>query len=448
MKTRFGLFFIVLLILYTPIAQASEDYNHIYSLEAPNPENSAWYGYQVEINEEYIVVSEPYGDTEEYSVAGKIYVYNHDGVLVSTLISPTAENGDTFGYKMDLSGNKILSGEYSDTNDLKNAGRAHLFDVNGSHVYSFEAEEPTAGAYFGTRASLDPDIMVISETGAKTNVTCGGKVHLYDPQGNYLKYLESPSPRVLGRFGATVKVGEGLILVGEYGNAGQTPIGSGSVYVFDYSGIHLFTLQASEPENQAIFGKSITVSEELIIVGEPWATVDNKPKAGRAYIYNISGDLMLTLESPTPKSYGEYASSVAVYNDIIVAGEWDAHVNPGQYEGRAYVYDNKGNLLQNLTSPNPCPRAAFGLDVDICGDLIVVGECWAAAGELGQAGRVQVYKLGAPAPVETQDTSEDTTTESEEPESDNEQDGGIPGYSLLSILAALVVYYMLREWMN
>jgi len=349
---------------------------------------------------------------------------------------------------MDLSGDKILSGEYSDTNDLKNAGRAHLFDVNWNHVYSFQSEEPTAGAYFGTKASLDSDIMVISETGAETNVTGAGRVHLYDPQGNYLKSLESPSPRVLGRFGQTVKVGQGLILVGEYGNAGQTPIGTGSVYVFDYSGNHLFTLQAPEPENQAVFGKSITLSDELIIVGEPWATVDNNPKAGRAYIYNIYGDLMLTLESPTPKSYGEYASSVAVYDDIIVVGEWDAHVNPGQYEGRAYVYDSEGNLLQNLTAPDPCPRAAFGLDLDIYGDVIVVGECWAAAGELGQAGRVQVYKLGAPASVETQEQVEETITETEEPESDDESNGGIPGFSVLTILVAIMFYYSSRKWIK
>ncbi len=82
--------------------------------------------------------------------------------------------------------------------------------------------------------------------------------------------------------------------------------------------------------------------------------------------------------------------------DRLVVGEWDADVNPFRYEGRAYVFDVDGNLLQNLTAPDPYPRAAFGLDVDVEGDTIVVGECWAGTEEMEQAGRVQVYRLGPP----------------------------------------------------
>jgi len=449
MKTRISLLLIALLILRTPIVQAREEYNSIYFLESPNPENSAWYGYQVEINEDYIVVSEPYGDTEEYSDAGKVYVYGHDGNLISTINTPTAKNTDMFGYRLDISEDKILSAETSNIDDLKYAGRAYLYDKNGNLVYGFQSEEPTSGGYFGFQSiSLDPDIMVISEMGAKTNVTMAGRVHMYDPQGNYLKSLESPSPRVFGKFGQTVKVGRGFILVSEYGDTDNKPIGPGSVYAFDYTGNHLFTLQAPEPINQAAFGKSITLSEELIIVGEPWATVDDIHRAGQVHIFTIDGEFVVTMHSPNPKTSGVFGWGIAIEEDRIVVGEWNANVNPFQYEGRAYIYDTEGNLLQNLTAPDPCPRAAFGLDVDICGDLIVVGECWAAAGELGQAGRVQIYKLGAPAPVETQEKVEETTTETEEPESMTETNGGIPGFSIISIFAALVIYYLLREWMK
>jgi FG-GAP repeat len=447
MKTRIGLLLIALLILHTPIVQASEDYNHIYSLEAPSTENNAWYGYQVEINEDYIVVSEPYRDTEEYSEAGKIYVYDHDGNLVSSIISPTSENTDLFGYRVDLFEDKILSGEMSNIDDLKYAGRAYLYDKNGSIFYSFQSEEPTVAGYFGVQSvSLDADIIVISEAGAKTNTTMAGRIHLYDSQGNYLKSLESPSPRVFLKFGQTVKVGEGLILVGEYGDTKSKPMGTGSVYAFDYSGNHLFTLQAPEPENQAAFGKSITLSDEFIVVGEPWATVDEIHRAGRVHIYTIEGEHVASLHSLNPKSSGVFGWGVAIEGDRIVVGEWNAHVNPLQYEGRAYIYDTEGNLLQNLTAPDPCPRAAFGLDVDIYGDLIVIGECWAEAGDLGQAGRAHVYKLGAP--VETQETVEETTTETEETEIEKDDNGGIPSFPIMSIFAALIIYYLLREWMK
>jgi len=445
MKNRIGLLFISFLLLFTPFAQANEEYNHIYSIDSPNPAKSSWYGYEVAINEDYIVVSEPYGDTDEYNDAGKIYVYEHDGTLVSTIISPTSENIDLFGHRIDLSQDKILCGEQTNIDDLKYAGRAHLFNANGDLVYSFQSNSPSRGGFFGySSVSLDSNIMVLSETGAKINVTGAGRVHLYDPQGNYIKYLESPSPTNIGKFGQTVKVGQGLILVGEYGDTSRYAIGNGSVYAFDYSGDHLFTLKAPEPENQAIFGHSITLSEKLIVVGEPWATVDDKYRAGQAHIFNKDGEHLFTLNSPNPKTNGVYGWRLSIDGDIIVVGEWNADVNPSQYEGRAYIYDTEGNLLQNLTAPDPCPRAAFGLDVDICGDLIVVGEYWAASGELGQAGRVHVYKLGAPPPVETQEQGEETTTETVETETDEDDKVGIPGYPILSILAALIICYLLN----
>jgi len=324
---------------------------------------------------------------------------------------------------------------------LKYAGRAHLFNANGDLVYSFQSNAPSRGGFFGySSLSLDSNIMVLSETGAKINITGAGRIHLYDPQGNYLKYLESPSPRSIGKFGQTVKVGQGLILVGEYGDTSRYAIGNGTVYAFDYSGNHLFTLQAPEPENQAIFGHSIALSEELIILGEPWATVDDKHRAGQVHVFSINGDYLLTLHSPNPEANGVYGWGLAIEEDRIVVGEWNADVTPSQYEGRAYVYDTEGNLLQNLTAPDPCPRAAFGMDVDICGDMIVVGEYWATSSELGQAGRVHVFKLGAPPPDPDEPPE---VTHVLYPEDDEDDNGGIPGYPALSILAALIICYLL-----
>jgi hypothetical protein len=277
--------------------------------------------------------------------------------------------------------------------------------------------------------------MVISETGAVTKPGMAGKVHLYDSEGVYLKSLLSPSPKVAGRFGSTIEVGEGLILVGEYGLPGNYALGPGSVYVFDYNGAHLMTLQAPEPEDKALFGSCISISGDRIVIGESYATVNEVWRAGRAYIYDTDGNLLHTLESPNPKEHAGFGDGVAIDGDRLVVGEWDADVNPDLYEGRAYVFDVDGNLLQNLTAPDPRPRAGFGLDVDIEGDTIVIGGCWAAIEGFGQAGRAHIYRLGAP--VEAQEPEE--TTPVAEEEAVSEPSGGIPGYPLWSIGVALLL---------
>jgi hypothetical protein len=253
---------------------------------------------------------------------------------------------------------------------------------------TLQSPEPKEGGHFGT-AGIHEDIIVISE------LVNEGIVYLFDNQGVYLKTLRSPKPIATGYFGRTIEVSETLILIGEAGTA-NVPRGPGKVYVYNHTGDYLMTLQPPEPEEMAMFGVSMSISGDLMVIGERYATVDEVWRAGRAYIFNTDGEHLQTLQSPTPKLDGEFGCRVAIDGDRVVVGERFANVNPFRYEGRAYVFDVDGNLLQNLTAPQPCPRAAFGEDVDIDGDTIVIGGPWAATEDLGQAGRVHVYGLGPP----------------------------------------------------
>jgi len=418
--------FVLQFSLLTPhgiVYAQNEEYSHILTLESPNPENHAWFGYEVEIHGDIIVINEPYADVDDILDAGKIYVYDTDGNLISTIQSPTPGNNDNFGERFDQYGDTLIMKELSDIDDLLFAGKAHVFTTDGTHLLTLQSPDPIRGGYFGT-AGIYEDLLVIYENKDE------GVVHMFNAEGDYLNTLYSPIPIATGKFGRSIEVGETLILIGETGT-GDVPRGPGSVHVFNHSGDHLMTLQAPEPEDRARFGTSISVSGDLIVIGENYATVDGVWRAGRAYIFNTDGELLQTLQSPNPKTNGEFGDSVAIDGDRLVVGEFDADVNPYQYEGRAYVYDIDGNLLQNLTAPDPCPRAAFGLDVDIDGDTIVVGECWAAIEDFGQAGRVQVYRLGAP--VETQKTVEETAPVVEE-EPEAETAGGIPGYPIETIV--------------
>ena len=426
--TKILLALLVVTLIQIRAINADEEYRHAFTLESPNPEKSAWYGYQVKMSGNIIVLSEPYADTDEFLGAGKVYVYDTEGTLISTLQSPTPGNNDNFGYRFDVLEDTIIVGEVSDIDGLSWAGRVHVFTADGTLQYTLQSEEPKHAGYFGIRSiAFNEEVMVISETGAETEPGMAGKIHLYDSEGAYLKSLLSPSPKVGGRFGDTVEAGEGFILVGEYGDiASDSPLGPGNVYLFDYDGTLLMTLQAPEPENQACFGSSISISGDRIVIGESFATVDDVWRAGRAYVFDTDGEHLQTLQSPTLKMNGRFGDSVAIDGDRVVVGEWGANVNPFQYEGRAYVFDVDGNLLQNLTAPEPCARAAFGLDVDIYGDTIVIGESWADTEDLDQAGRAHVFSLGPPA--EAQEPVEETSPVVEDEPESEDAGGGIPGF--------------------
>jgi hypothetical protein len=414
-----------------------EEYHHVLTLESPNPETAAWYGDEVEISGNIIVLGEPFADVDDVPDAGKVYIYDADGTLLSTLQSPEPGNADQFGRRLDLHGDTIIVRDLTDIGAFIGAGKAHVFTTDGTHKLTLQSPEPKKGGYFGG-AGIHDDIMVIVES------TSEGRVYLYDNEGTYLKTLHSPTPIVGGKFGRTREVSDTLILLGECGS-GTNPMGPGRVYVFNHDGDHLMTLQAPEPEDYASFGVSISISGELIVIGESYATVNGIFRAGKAYIFNTDGEHLQTLQSPIPKMNGRFGDSVAIDGDTLVVGEWGANVNPFQYEGRAYVFDADGNLLQNLTAPEPCPRAAFGLDVDIDGDYIVVGEGWADIEAVDQAGRAHVYRLGPP--PEAQETVEETTpVVKEEPEL--EDAGGIPGFPVETIVIGVTTVILYAHMCN
>ncbi len=424
----------ILLVLTVILAQilgiyaADEEYTHVLTLESPNPEKGAWYGYQVKISGNIILVSEPYADVDDFLDAGKVYIYDVDGTLISALQSPDPGNVYNFGWRLDLFGDIIIIKEkLADVDGLRDAGKAHVFTTDGTYRMTLQSPEPRQGGNFGT-AGINEDITVIYED------TSEGIAHMFDNEGEYMTTLHAPTPKVGARFGRIIEVTETLILLGECGKE-TNPLSPGSVYAYNQSGDHLMTLQAPEPEDQAMFGTSIDTSGDLIVIGESYATVDGVSRAGRAYIFNTDGEHLHTLQSPKPKLSGVFGDSVAIDGDRVVVGEWDADVNPFMYEGKAYVFDVDGSLLQNLTAPEPCPRAAFGFDVAIDGDNIVVGEPWADIDEVDQTGRVQVYRLGPP--IEAQEPVEETSPVVEE-EPESEDDGGIPGFPSVALVLGLI----------
>ena len=120
----------------------------------------------------------------------------------------------------------------------------------------------------------------------------------------------------------------------------------------------------------------------------------------------------------------------------MVVGEEYGNVNPLKNEGKAYVFNVDGTFIQTLTAPDPTPRGAFGLAVDIHGEVIAVGECWAMVEGEPDCGMLHLYALGAP-PTSVEQTAETSTVA--ETEEEQSISGGIPGFPFESMVIGLVV---------
>ena len=392
-----GLILFSLLLSINPCVSAEQEYHLINTIETPHPEEHGWFGSPLDVEGDLILISSWHADVDDEAKVGNAYLYNVDGDLITTFQSPNPNMLDYFSVCLDLSGDRVLIGDSSDNGDWRYVGKAYIFDTDGNLIKTLEAPTPSRGAYFGEKVCLGPNRIIISEIRGQTELPLAGKVYLYDDEGTYLKTIFSPSQKSTSLFGQDIEDGDELFLVNEVGS-GEI-LYPGTVYGFDYDGNHVMTIQAPEPEDHACFGKSMDISGDKIIIGEYYATVDGIYRAGRAHLFNIDGEHLQTFEAPSPEYSAHFGFSVSIDGDTVVIGEPDADVNPDMKEGKAYVFDIDGTLIQTLVSPCPGPIAIYGRSVEVEGDTIVVGEPWAEVdGEL-RAGVIHIYSNDPTIPV-------------------------------------------------
>src|SRR5207244_1816865 len=131
-------------------------------------------------------------------------------------------------------------------------------------------------------------------------------------------------------------------------------VDSGSAYVFNATtGALIATLSNPTPANGDVFGNSVAVSGNTVVVG---ASQDDTgaEDAGSAYVFNATtGALVVTLNNPTPAQNDFSGRAVAVSGNTVVVG---AYVDDtGALDaGSAYVFNAAtGALIDTLYNPTP-----------------------------------------------------------------------------------------------
>lgn len=372
---------------------AGDEYQVTATIESPEEQSDSYFGFPVDIYGDIMVIGESWAYVEGIFHAGKAHIFGLDGNLKVTLQAPTPQVKGKFGSSVAIRGDIILVGEPgADIGDLDKAGRVYIYNSDGSLHAAIQSPTPTFWGVFGWSLCFSGDTIVVGEYNVDVEeMSNAGKVHLYDSDGNFLETLQSPEPYTGVYFGYSLDGSEGIIVVGEqYARVGDT-VQAGKAYIFDSDGDLLATLQSPEPQYDAIFGRSVAVSGDIVVVGEYYAEVEGFSKAGRAHIFDADGNLLASLQSPEPEASAMFGRWVDTSGDLILVGEPSAN-GESVDEGRAYVFDPEGNLLETLSAPEPTLRTEFGNLVFVKGEIIAVMEYGAS-----KVGRLYIFQPGAAA---------------------------------------------------
>ena len=193
--------------------------------------------------------------------------------------------------------------------------------------------------------------------------------------------LTAPEPTASSIFGRSVDVHGDRVIVGSLENFDGVNQ-AGAVYIFRYNPDgptweeeQRIVLATPEPGDH--FGNAVGLGNGVAVIGAENRTVDTEDDAGAAYVYEFFGgvwSLAATLEAPSASEDAFFGHSVAIDGNWIIAGAWTDNTNHTD-AGAAYLFTNLGgawNYHQTVIPITLAEGDLFGAAVDIDGDRAVV----------------------------------------------------------------------------
>jgi hypothetical protein len=322
-------------------------------IEAPGATPGARFGAGVAVQGDTLVVGAPLAASPSAYV-GAVYVYARwagTWVFSQKLMASDAAGGDLFGWHLSLSDNMLLVGAHGkDTAAGSAAGAAYLFERPGKvwgQVAKLEAPDGADTDCFGWDVSLHGLTAVVGSSGADGRVgensgaayVFARTSHGWTLQQRIVAAVQQPG----ARFGDTVAVFEGTVMVGA--PRADTSLGedSGAAYVFartsnGWKQVQMLTAPGGMPED--LFGADLALGHDVAVVGAGYEDTAMAADAGAAYVFARSGKgwaATRRLSVVEGQDDDHFGANLALSPELIVVGTHHADSSAGVDAGAAYI---------------------------------------------------------------------------------------------------------------
>lgn len=275
--------------------------------------------------------------------AGAAYIFVREGstwTLQQKIVASDRATNDKFGTSVAISGDHAIVG--APGHDIGNVnGASYIFVRNGNtwtQQQKIVASPQSSGGQFGKCVGMDGDRLVVGDPGYSFGGV-GGAAFIFIRNGTTwsLQQRIKASPQSLGaNFGAAVAISGDYIVAGVTNNGtdanGANPIANaGAAFVFGWDGSTWSQQQkivASDRDYQVLFGTSVAIKGDVILVGVPFddddATGANYAvDGGSAYVFARIGNVWTERQkimSIDRRLHDEFGSSLAIGDDHLLVG--------------------------------------------------------------------------------------------------------------------------------
>ena len=267
-----------------------------------------WFGVSVAIDGDHIVVGAYQNDdacpASPNCDSGSAYVFKYDGEdwwEDQKLIAHDDAAGDRFGCSVAIDGVWIAVGAYQDDGVGGDSGSAYTFKYLPSpfdwwtQQAKLTADDAAGGDQFGVSVSIENTDDVYVAIGAWKDDHVGGdagSAYVFQRNGGtwpQMWKLTAWDAKADDRFGVSVSISDGRVLVGARQDDHHSRVDAGSAYLFDTTGWQLwqkYKLTAAGPGDFAWFGEAVALEGARAAIG---ARQENS-NAGAAYIFAVADD--------------------------------------------------------------------------------------------------------------------------------------------------------------
>lgn len=247
--------------------------------------------------------------------AHEAYLFSTSGVLLTTFTNPIPEADDNFGRSVsEVGADLVLIGAPGyNMAPTWGVGRAYLFNTNGMLLTTYANPKPAHDANFGCSVTaLGSDRLLI---GANGGIGQDGAAFLFSTNGALLTTFTNPTPGALDQFGAALAaVGADRVVIGaSYDSADDSTntIFVGAAYLFNTNGLLLTVFTNPTPTSADHFGQCVAAAgSDRVMIGA-YGDSTSVSNAGAVYLFSTNGNLLTTFTNPSPAKWDYFGYSLA-----------------------------------------------------------------------------------------------------------------------------------------
>ena len=355
-----------------------------------------------------MIVGEPYRDGN----LGGAWIYHRvsgetwdAGTLLPAPVGAAA--GDYYGYAVATNGEyAVLGAPDADDGAIDRSGKIAIYARNVStgswdFVRTFKIGDlpttpPTPTERFGNSLAMDGAWLAVGareDSNGEAGEPSYGAVYVFVNSGGTWTFdtkLRAPTPQASASFGFSLAVSGDIMVVGSHyedieGTPVVAPYKQGAVYIYRFDTDNwdfAERIEAPDPDNYAMFGVSVGVSGDWLVVGSPGRDAGAVDMAGAAYVFQKSAagewhtivPARLALESPRVEDW--YGWSAAVSGDTVLIGTFNRdHVATN--DGAVFVYThtagNSWNPAGTVSASDATDNLFFGMSVALDATRAAIG---------------------------------------------------------------------------